>query len=148
MDSDTQNPYLLGKIDKQGLSSEPYLSWFSKNYDSYKIDETALQTITPHLKNYDITLFLGTWCVDSKREVPRFYKILEACNFPMDQLTVVAVSNTPELYKQSPQHEEEGLDILRVPTFIFYKDGKEINRIVERPVASLEKDIQNIISAN
>lgn len=100
------------------------------------------------LKGYTITLFLGTWCGDSKQEVPKFYKVLEACNFPLDQLSVIAVSRKPNMYKQSPQHEEAGLNIHRVPTFIFYINGKEINRIVEHPIETFEQDIQNIIIKN
>ncbi|OUR92704.1 hypothetical protein A9Q87_06615 [Flavobacteriales bacterium 34_180_T64] len=148
MDSDSDSPYLLGKIDKNGLTSEHYNSWFSKNYEDYKLNETTIKKIKSTLKNYQITLFLGTWCGDSKREVPRFYKILEACNFPMDQLSVIAVSSKSNRYKQSPEHEEQGLNIHRVPTFIFYKNEQKINRIVEYPVESLEKDILNIIRTN
>jgi thiol-disulfide isomerase/thioredoxin len=91
---------------------------------------------------------MGTWCGDSKKEVPRLYKVLEASNFPMEQLSVIAVSGEASLYKQSPQHEEKGLNIHRVPTVIFYKNGKEVNRIVEHPISSFEKDIFNIITKN
>lgn len=144
----TTTPYLLGRIDKSGLESDNYKTWFSKNYEDYVLNEELIKQFASELKEYDITLFMGTWCGDSKREVPRFYKILEACNFPMEQLTVVALSRQPDMYKQSPQHEEAGLNIHRVPTFIFYKDGKEVNRIVEEPVQSLEEDILNIVTVN
>jgi thiol-disulfide isomerase/thioredoxin len=90
-------------------------------------------------------VFLGTWCGDSKREVPRFYKVLDAAKFHENQLQVIAVNKTEESYKQSPNHEEKGLNIHRVPTFIFYKNGKEVNRIVESPVETFERDIHEII---
>lgn len=143
-----QTPYLLGKIDKKGLEGENYASWFTKNHEDYQPNTSITSTIASELKSYSITLFMGTWCGDSKKEVPRLYKVLEASNFPMDQLTVVAVSSQPGMYKQSPQHEEAGLNIHRVPTVIFYKDGKEVNRIVEHPVKTFEEDIQNIITVN
>jgi hypothetical protein len=38
------------------------------------------------------------------------------------------------------------LNIFKVPTFIFYKDGKEIGRYVEYARVSLEKDILKIVS--
>ena len=140
--------YLLGKIDKSGLEGDNYKSWFTKNYDDYEPNPTITNSIALELKTYSITLFMGTWCGDSKKEVPRLYKVLDACDFPMDQLTVVAVSSAPNMYKQSPQHEEAGLNIHRVPTVIFYKDGKEVNRIVEHPIATFEDDIQHIITKN
>jgi tetratricopeptide (TPR) repeat protein len=48
--------------------------------------------------------------------------------------------------KQSPQHEESGLGIFRVPAFIIYRNGIEINRINEFPVFSLEKDMLSILN--
>jgi len=146
--SDGETPFLLGKINKDGLTSENYNDWFSKNYEDYELDQTTIESISTNLKDYQITLFMGTWCGDSKLEVPHFYKVLEACNFPEDQLTVIALNRKPNMYKKSPNHEEAGLNIHRVPTFIFYKDRKEVNRIVEHPVESLEKDILSIITSN
>lgn len=140
--------YLIGKINKYGLSSGPYANWFEKGYQDYRPDTTLIAKIDEALKPYEIKLFMGTWCGDSRREVPRFYKILEQANYPMEQLTAVALGRSADLYKKSPNHEEKGLTIHRVPTFIFYKDGKEVNRIVERPVASLEQDIAAILDDN
>ncbi|WP_426429418.1 hypothetical protein ACPX19_07630 [Winogradskyella sp. HB-48] len=144
----TDTPYLLGKIDKAGLEGENYKSWFTKNYDDYKPNSDIVKTIASELKNYTITLFMGTWCGDSKMEVPRLYRVLDTCDFPTEQLTVIAVSREPNMYKQSPEHEEKGLNIHRVPTIILYKNGKEVNRIVEHPVKTFEEDIQNIITVN
>lgn len=143
-----QTPYLIGQIDKGGLQGENYASWFTKNYEDYSTNQTVINTISSELQNYTITLFMGTWCGDSKKEVPRLYKVLEAANFPMHQLTVIAVSREANMYKQSPQHEEAGLNIHRVPTVIFYKNGKEINRIIEHPIDSFEEDIKQIITKN
>ncbi|MBU2929255.1 TlpA family protein disulfide reductase [Winogradskyella psychrotolerans] len=143
-----ETPFLLGKIDKQGLEGDHYKSWFTTNYENYQPNSEQVPAITSELKNYTITLFLGTWCGDSQREVPKFYKVLDACEFPMEQLTVVAVSRQANMYKQSPQHEEKGLNIHRVPTIIFYKNGKEVNRIVEHPIGTFEDDILNIITVN
>lgn len=143
-----EQPFLLGKIDKNGLQGENYTTWFTKNYNEYKPNITIINAIASELKTYSIKLFMGTWCGDSKKEVPRLYKVLEACNFPLTQLENVALSRKAGMYKQSPQHEEAGLNIHRVPTVIFYKNGKEINRIVEHPKQTFEKDIEAIITNN
>lgn len=141
-----KNPYLLGKIDKSGLEGENYSAWFNENYNDYKPNESIIDQMTSLIKGFEIKVFMGTWCGDSKREVPHLYKILEACNFPMEQLVNVALSNESHMYKKSPQQEEVGFNIHRVPTIIFFKEGKEINRIVEYPVNSLEEDIFHIVS--
>jgi len=139
---------LLGKINRDGLTSNSFKKWFGKSYDNYIPNNKVINTLETSLNDYTIKLFLGTWCGDSKREVPRFYKVLDAVNFPETQLEVIAVDRTPEAYKKSPTGEEKGLNILRVPTFIFYKDGKEINRIVESPHITLEDDIKGILNGN
>jgi thiol-disulfide isomerase/thioredoxin len=91
-------------------------------------------------------LFLGTWCGDSQREVPRLYKIFDYCTVKPEQIKLVLVSNHDTAYKQSPTHEEKGLNILRVPTLLVLENGNELNRFVEYPVESLEKDLLKILS--
>ncbi|WP_298494241.1 thioredoxin family protein [uncultured Algibacter sp.] len=142
------NEILLGEINKKGLTSNSFNTWFSKNYNDYLVHKAITKKLKDSLKDYKIKVFLGTWCGDSKKEVPRFYKVIEAAKFPENQLQVIAVNRTKDAYKQSPNHEEEGLNIHRVPTFIFYKKGKEVNRIVEHPKETLERDMLSIVTDN
>ena len=51
-----------------------------------------------------------------------------------------------KILQKSPGGEEWGLNIQRVPTLIFLKNGREINRIVETPVTSWEADFLTIVS--
>ncbi|WP_298556503.1 thioredoxin domain-containing protein [uncultured Algibacter sp.] len=142
------NEVLLGVINKNGLTSNTFNTWFSKNHKNYLVNKGITKQLKDSLKHYEIKVFLGTWCGDSKKEVPRFYKVIEAAKFPESQLQVIAVNRTKEAYKQSPNHEEKGLNIHRVPTFILYKNGKEVNRIVEHPKETLERDMLNIVTNN
>ena len=137
---------LVGTINKDGLSKAPYNEWFKRNHDNYNVNEKIVNKLKDSLKNYTIKAFLGTWCGDSKKEVPRFYSILETVNFPENQLEVIALNKSDEAYKQGPNGEEKGMNIHRVPTFIFYKDDKEVNRIVEHPKETLERDMLKIVS--
>ncbi|PKB42559.1 thiol-disulfide isomerase/thioredoxin [Cellulophaga sp. RHA19] len=139
---------LLGKISKSDLTQNSFANWFTPNYNDYKVDTKTLNTIKEDLKKYKIVAFMGTWCGDSKRETPPFYKILEAANFPMENFSIVAVDNAKNNYKKSPGGEEKGLNITHVPTFILYKNNKEVNRIVESPVISLEKDLKAIVTGS
>jgi len=141
-----QPPYLLGKINRSGLEGPHYYHWFQKQYQDYQPSLSVLDALKATLQDYEILVFMGTWCGDSQREVPRLLKILDRARFPMSQLRMVALSREPDLYKQSPEHEEKGLNIHRVPTVIIYKNGKEQNRIVESPVVSLEQDLLSISS--
>jgi hypothetical protein len=72
-------------------------------------------------------------------------KILEAAGFDTSNLGIVCVSNEFDMYKKSPQGEELGKNIQRVPTLIVYEKNKEIGRIIESPVLSLERDLLSIL---
>ena len=136
---------MVGKVNRIGLKQEPYGFWFNTEYEDYKVDKGSLEGVKEALKDVDILAFMGTWCSDSQREVPRFFKILDQLGYDLNKLQLVALSNHPDHYKQSPQHEEEGWNIEYVPTIIFLKNGKELGRIVESPDQSLEKDMKKIL---
>jgi thiol-disulfide isomerase/thioredoxin len=85
---------------------------------------------------------MGTWCEDSQLETPRFYKLLDSLKFDPNKLTMITVNRA----KKTPDNLQEGLNIFRVPTFIFYKKNKEIGRFVEYPRETLENDILKIVS--
>ncbi len=145
--SEPKPSILYGAITKDSLTIAPYDKWFIPGYDAYKPDaETVAQLKKQNFKDVSIQIFLGTWCGDSKREVPRFMKLINEIRFPVNNIKIITVGDGDSLYKQSPQHEERGLGIFRVPTFIIYKNGIEINRINEYPVNSLEKDLLSIIT--
>ena len=136
---------MVGKINRQGLGKVPYSDWFLDGYKNYKVDEASLKSIGKGLNDVQILVFLGTWCSDSQLEAPHFFKILDYLRYDAEQLTMVALSNHPDHYKESPQHEEKGWNIENVPTFIFLRNGKEVGRIVESPAESLEKDMATIL---
>ena len=133
---------LIGIVTKADFNQQPYATWFAENFDSYAVNTTIVKALQKKLKGITIKAFMGTWCKDSKRETPRFYKILEAANFDFKKLEMITVNRG----KTTPDNLQESFKIKRVPTFIFYKNGKEIGRYVEFPRASLEKDILTILS--
>jgi len=139
------NDMLLGKCTRAALLQSPFADWFKPNYDSYIVDSFTCNFIRPLLANKSITIFMGTWCGDSRREVPRVLKMLDCCGFPMNDLALVMVGNSDSLYKKSPQHEEAGKNIVRVPTIIVEQKNVEIGRIIESPITSLEKDLLAIL---
>jgi len=137
--------HLIGITTRQGFQKAPFQEWFQKNYTTYEVKEEVTTIRKSQLKGVEVLAFMGTWCGDSKREVPRFYKVMDKMGFEEKHLKLVNVYLETERYKQSPTAEEKGLNIHRVPTFIFYKEGKEIGRIVESPVTSMEIDVAQIL---
>ena len=139
------NSMLLGQCSKERLQEKPYDAWFNKNYADYKIDTVSAEILKDKLRGKKIELFMGTWCGDSRREVPRMFKILDYCGVKQKNIELVMLDSRDSLYKQSPTHEERGLHIHRVPDLIIFEKDKEMGRIVESPVVSLEKDMLSII---
>ncbi|MGB7785537.1 MAG: thioredoxin family protein [Salinimicrobium sp.] len=137
-----QQGILVGKITKEDLEQAPYSAWFEPMYASYKPSEEELETIKNNINDYKIKVFMGTWCGDSKREVPKLYKLLEESGYNMDNIEMQAVKHDKTL----PGDLQAGYDVHHVPTIIFYKDGKEVNRFVEYPQENFEEDIAKIVS--
>jgi thiol-disulfide isomerase/thioredoxin len=133
---------LTGEVGRDDFMAEPYNSWFNTNYDEYEIDVSDFKLLKKNLKKTKIVVFLGTWCGDTRREVPRFIRILDEIEFDKKRIKYIAIDRS----KSAPGYDPGDYDIQYVPTFIFYKKGREYGRIIESPVESLEKDMLNILS--
>jgi len=135
--------WILGYFSPGRLNQQPYSDWFVTGYDSYQYNEDIVRKLLDlDMKDVTILVVMGTWCSDSRREVPRFMKILTAINFPIERVRFLGVDNT----KFVPVENYESLAIQRVPTFIFYVKNVEAGRIIENPVTSLEQDMLNILT--
>jgi thiol-disulfide isomerase/thioredoxin len=130
-----------GPINMANLQSSKITSWFNPEFDRIDVDPQWVKNLKPHLKGLKIKIFMGTWCEDSQREIPHFFKLLNALEFDQNNLKMYAMSEE----KTTPQNFEKGIEIYNVPTIVFYKNGNEMNRFVEFPVESLESDIGKII---
>jgi thiol-disulfide isomerase/thioredoxin len=138
-----QETWLLGYFNRRQLTWEPHSVWFMTGYDNFLPGTEAINNLLK-IDRDDLTIkiVMGSWCPDSRREVPRFMKILDIWQFPAEMITFIGVDNA----KLSPVGEYDKLDIQRVPTFIIYKKNIEIGRIIENPVTSLEQDMVNILT--
>jgi len=137
------NQMLLGKINRKGLEQALFKEWYTKNFNEHVLDIETIEQIKPLLKDINIQVFMGTWCTDSQREIPALYKILDQVGFNYNHFSITAVNHD----KKTPEGLEEGFAIKFVPTIIITKHGKELNRIVEYAIQTLEKDILSILKA-
>ena len=134
--------WLLGDISLQRLSEPPHASWYLEGYASYTPDALYLERLrNTDISDLTITVVLGTWCPDSRREVPRFMKLADLWGFPAEKIRFIGV----DINKVAPLDEYNSLGIERVPTFIFFENNSEKGRIIEIPVSSLEQDSNDIL---
>lgn len=127
-----QPPPLTGPMTRATLES--FGEWKDLRAQDYEPDAASVSAIRDSLRDVDVLVFVATWCPDSRREVPRFLKILDQAGFAGSRLTLYGLDRT--------KRDAEGLtvkwQIERVPTFILIRGGREIGRIVERPATTLE----------
>jgi len=139
-------PKLLGQCTAAQLAAEPYAQWFEPANSGYTPNPTVVEALRRvDFEGVTVDVFFGTWCSDSRREVPRMLELLAVLGFPETDLRLIAVDNSDELHKRSPGGEEAGLEIYRVPTFVVKRGGEEVARIVEHPALSLERDLLAIL---
>ncbi len=113
----------------------------NRKSDKYKPDAAATAALADKLGDYQVIVFLGTWCEDSHKLIPELYRILKEANYPMEDLQLYALDRQ----KQGRNGEEKAYNITNVPTIILVKDGAEKGRITEIVEKSIESDLLKII---
>jgi thiol-disulfide isomerase/thioredoxin len=141
IDSKSGKPMLIGPCDRNAFADTNFAWWFNSGYKFYNPDTSSISNLKKIETDYEITIVMGTWCSDSRREVPRFYKITDALNLSNENIKLLNVDRK----KAGDSVNVDSLDIKSVPTFIIYSNGKEIGRIVETPEETLEKDLAKIL---
>ena len=132
---------IIGPIALEDLKKEPYAEWFNTEYENYAPFGKTIAQLDAVQEDVDITVFMGTWCSDSQMYVPAFFRILDELAFS-GEVQIISVDKD----KKTPTGSATENGITNVPTFIFYREGIEVNRIVESPVEFLEDDILAILS--
>ncbi len=132
---------LYGQISKEQLFFD-YPEWETREKE-YTPDSAVVKALQEVPGKYNVEIFFGSWCSDSEREVPHFFKIYELAGLK-NKLSYKLYAVNRKLKLNNDLTDKRKIE--RVATFIFYKDGNEIGRIVETPDNLLEKDILMILS--
>jgi thiol-disulfide isomerase/thioredoxin len=141
IDEKFEKEILIGYCDREGLMLDEFKEEFSHEYHEYCAQRKIINKIRKLDQDYVIVMVLATWCHDSKEQVPRFYRILDEAGIPADVITGICVDGE----KLGGDIPIDNYKLEYVPTFIFYRNGKEIGRIIETPEVSLEEDMLKII---
>ncbi len=133
---------LYGKINKSDMQKEPFASWFNEDYETYKPDFNHIDQIKEYMNNVsEVVIIMGSWCPDTRRELPIMMKILDEVNFPEADTKIYAVDrNKKNGLKELRNHKFE-----RIPTFIFYDGSNEIGRIVEKVQTTTEEELLELL---
>ncbi|MES2418611.1 MAG: thioredoxin family protein [Bacteroidota bacterium] len=143
-DPNRHNEIMINICTREGITSfAEFKGSYDPNYAAYNPDSATVKALSKLGKHNKITIVLGTWCGDSKFQVPHFLKLADELKLSDKDITFIAVDGS----KKAENGLIDSLKIERVPTFIFTdKKGAEIGRITERPKETLEKDMLSILS--
>ncbi len=105
-------------------------------------DATAARALGKVSPGATITIYLGTWCGDSRREVSRLWRALDEMggDFPA-AVELIGVDEA----KKEPADLLAGADVRYVPTIIVRRGGKEVGRIVESSPKGIETDLLDLL---
>ena len=131
---------LVGEGNLQDIQKNSYQKWFEQNSREFQPNSKIIEQLKPQVNNYNYKIIMGTWCPDSRLQVPIFYKVLKESDYKNpDKIPVIYVPRKYKNYKLI-----NSLNIKRVPTIIVYKNKKEIGRIIEYPMNNIETDLEEI----
>jgi dipeptidyl aminopeptidase/acylaminoacyl peptidase/thiol-disulfide isomerase/thioredoxin len=141
---------LFGTVTRADITG--HLNDWDREYFEYEPDGETVAALEDGMLDVDIKIVLGTWCGDSRREVPRLWKILEQIGYPVEDVKMFAVGSSRFTTEMGIKQElldwsdavKEYYAVERVATLIFYRDGEELGRIEETPEEALEEDILKI----
>jgi len=139
---------------KQDASDDIARGWISETdlkdyFDTWDAEASDYEVNTPFVQKLDslhssftIQVFLGTWCPDCEKELPRLMKVIGSLRKTKFNVYFYGLDR-----KQADKSGmREKFNISYVPTLIIYQDDQEIGRIIETPEFTLEEDLFLICS--
>lgn len=140
-DEKAQREIIQGYCDEEGLKTTVWKDFYDQTYHEYMPQMEILFQLMPQMQNIEIVVTIGTWCGDSKEQVPAFLRILKELQYDMSKLIIIGLDRNFD----SGIEGIRPYDTEKVPTFIFFRNGIEAGRIIETPEGSLEQHMAVIV---
>ncbi|HVR98887.1 MAG TPA: thioredoxin family protein [Thermoanaerobaculia bacterium] len=135
---------LVGAVTREQVEAAAP-EWVQAEVESQPGAEAA-RALTGVEPGAEVTVFLGTWCGDSRRELSRLWRALDQIGtaggtLPF-QIRYIAVDRE----KKQPADLVAENDIHYVPTLIVRRGGRELGRIVETSPNGVEQDLLALLT--
>ncbi len=132
---------LVGMVSRETVE-EAHPDWVQAEVAAAP-DAAASKALAAVEPGAEVTVFLGTWCSDSRRELPRLWRALDETGGMVPfQIRYIGVDRE----KKEPAAPITNYDIRFVPTFIVERGGHEVGRIVEESPHGIEQDLLALLS--
>jgi thiol-disulfide isomerase/thioredoxin len=133
---------LLGPVSREKVEAVP--EWVQAEVDA-RPEAAAAAALAAVEPGAEVVVYLGSWCGDSRREVPRFWKALDAAGAAVPfSVRYVAVDRQ----KKEPADAVAADGIRFLPTFIVRRGGHEAGRVVETSPKGIESDLLALLNGS
>lgn len=137
---------VIGRQAPEELTKEKILAagkeWQDK-YDKFLPPTEIVEAMKGRFGgDMKIDVYLGLWCPDSRNNVPLFLKLLDSVGTTVP----VRYFGVPRKASRDVKYYVEEFNVEKVPSFIFYRGGKEIGRIIENPKVGMLEDTFEVVS--
>ena len=136
-----EKPVLIGDVSREQVEAA-VPDWVEAEVAA-EIDAEAARALAAVEPGGEVTVFFGTWCSDSKRELARLWRAFDEVGgevpFAVHWIGV-------DRDKKEPADRVAGADLRYVPTFVVARDGREVGRIVETSPHGIENDLLALLT--
>lgn len=139
-EDESEAPVLTGRVTRDEVEAA-VPDWVQAEIEA-EVDTEAALTLARVDPGAEVTVYLGTWCSDSRRELSHLWRALDEAAGMVDfRLDYIAVDRD----KEEPAELVEGAGLRYVPTFIVRRDGEEVGRIVEEAPHGIVADLTSLL---
>lgn len=139
-EADDKPADFAGAVERRAILQHDQ-RWYAA-YSDASVDQQAAEALAKVAPGAEVDVYLGVWCGDSVREVTRFWKALDVAGEVSFEVDHIGLDRQFEAGEVSL----EGLDVIAVPTFIVYRDGEEVGRVVERSPENIETHLLGLLT--
>ena len=134
--AEEDDPVLLGLVNREEIEAA-MPDWVMATVEAMP-EMDAADAMVAALSGAEVTVFFGTWCSDSGRELPRLWRALDELGvLSPGEIRYIGVDRD----KSEPAAWVEGNDLQLIPTFVVNREGREVGRIVESSPHGIERDL-------
>jgi hypothetical protein len=141
--AEEETAVLMGYLSREQLEST-LPDWVAAEIEA-KPDPQAIAALQAVEAELEVTVFLGTWCSDSRREMARLWRGVDNAGGQLPfRVRYIGVQRG----LAEPAELVRGQDLRYVPTFIVHRSGLELGRIVETSPNGIENDLLALLDGS
>jgi thiol-disulfide isomerase/thioredoxin len=138
-----EKPVLLGSITREQVEAA-VPDWVQAEVEAAP-EKAAIAGLTSVAPGAEVTVYMGSWCPDSRREVSRLWRAIDDAGGSLPcKISYIGVDHD----KKEPAALIAGSGLLYVPTLIVKRDGREVGRIVETSPHGVEQDLLALLTGS